>query len=230
MNFKSIGEKAECVVIGELAKWCIDVALPTSDNHQFDLIIIVGGKLFKVQIKSTSIVNSNSCIKFDLTTNEVRYSKNDCDAILCYEWNNNYLYVLSPAEFENKKNFTIRTEQPKNNTSISTCHFHKDYIICEERIEKVFGVKTENISKHLYGKKDKIYQLVCMSCGKSFEDSRSWLKYCCKEHRISRSKVKPPFEELENLIKLKTPWVRIGKKYGVTDNAVRKWARGYGLL
>ncbi len=32
-------------------------------------------------------------------------------------------------------------------------------------------------------------------------------------------------EDIENL-----SWVAIGKKYGVSDNAVRKWAKKYGIL
>lgn len=35
-------------------------------------------------------------------------------------------------------------------------------------------------------------------------------------------------EELEKLIYIKS-FVEIGKKYNVTDNAVRKWCKSYGL-
>lgn len=38
----------------------------------------------------------------------------------------------------------------------------------------------------------------------------------------------PPKEDLEKLI-YNTPFTKIGKMYGVTDNAVRKWCKKYGL-
>ena len=46
----------------------------------------------------------------------------------------------------------------------------------------------------------------------------------CKERR----KNIPPKEELEKLI-YTTSFVKIGKKYNVSDNSVRKWCKGYGL-
>ena len=51
----------------------------------------------------------------------------------------------------------------------------------------------------------------------------------CKDCR-SKEKRKniPPKEELENLI-YTIPFVKIGKIYGVSDNAVRKWCKSYGL-
>ena len=38
----------------------------------------------------------------------------------------------------------------------------------------------------------------------------------------------PPKEDLEKLI-YNTSFVQIGKQYGVSDNAVRKWCASYGL-
>lgn len=49
-----------------------------------------------------------------------------------------------------------------------------------------------------------------------------------KKQKTCNSKVRPLKEQLikdmENL-----PYTEIGKKYGVSDNAVRKWAKSYGL-
>jgi 5-methylcytosine-specific restriction endonuclease McrA len=45
----------------------------------------------------------------------------------------------------------------------------------------------------------------------------------------ARKVVWPTVEDLKDDIS-KLSWVAIGKKYGVSDNAVRKWARKYGLL
>jgi len=49
--------------------------------------------------------------------------------------------------------------------------------------------------------------------------------------RISRRKVERPSKEhLKELLDIHKNWTYIGKKYGVSDNAVRKWARSYTLI
>jgi hypothetical protein len=51
------------------------------------------------------------------------------------------------------------------------------------------------------------------------------------ENKEMRRKVKnrPTKEELQTLIDT-TPYVKIGEMYGVSDNAIRKWAKSYGIL
>lgn len=50
---------------------------------------------------------------------------------------------------------------------------------------------------------------------------------CAAEDR-RKVKDRPSKKELEELIKT-TPFTTIGKKYGVSDNAVRKWAKNYKI-
>ena len=67
----------------------------------------------------------------------------------------------------------------------------------------------------------------CPTC----DDDVYGTKYCCVEHAsFSNRKVikRPTCEELTQMIKDKT-MVAIGKEYGVSDNAVRKWAFAYGI-
>ena len=55
-------------------------------------------------------------------------------------------------------------------------------------------------------------------------------KHCshaCAQSSQRRAK-RPSREELEDLIRT-TPFTRIGEKYGVSDNAIRKWADHYGI-
>ena len=52
---------------------------------------------------------------------------------------------------------------------------------------------------------------------------------CCECSNIKRRKVeRPTLEELSTLI-LEKSFVDIGKIYGVTDNAVRRWCKQYNL-
>ena len=53
--------------------------------------------------------------------------------------------------------------------------------------------------------------------------------YCsikCAGVASRKVKNKPPIEEIKKMVE-ETSWVAVGKKYGVTDNAVRKWVKRY---
>jgi hypothetical protein len=52
--------------------------------------------------------------------------------------------------------------------------------------------------------------------------------YCSKECLPNRSQVRPSSEQLQEDLNTLS-WVAVGKKYGVSDNAVRKWAKKYGV-
>ena len=53
-------------------------------------------------------------------------------------------------------------------------------------------------------------------------------KMCMECRTRERRKNIPSKEEIENLIN-KKPFTQIGKMYGVSDNAVRKWCIIYGI-
>ena len=57
-------------------------------------------------------------------------------------------------------------------------------------------------------------------------------RYCSREHaaRARRKTARPTKEVLAQAIHAGVPWVELGRRFGVSDNAVRKWARGYGLI
>ena len=72
----------------------------------------------------------------------------------------------------------------------------------------------------------------CMGCGKSYETKGgTGRKFCSSEcHKLSlRRAVRPSSNQLSEEMKMHT-WVYLGRKYGVTDNAVKKWARNYNLI
>jgi hypothetical protein len=80
-------------------------------------------------------------------------------------------------------------------------------------------------------------QKVCPTCGREFRRRSARQRYCsqrcwhdsdaCKAIKASRRKVeRPSYEQLlADLAELS--WVSVGAKYGVSDNAVRKWMRRY---
>lgn len=70
----------------------------------------------------------------------------------------------------------------------------------------------------------------CIDCGKEILQSSIRCPECsAKEKGLKARKVeRPTREELKKLIRIQ-PFLQIGKKYNVTDNAVRKWCDEYSL-
>ena len=115
------------------------------------------------------------------------------------------------------------------------CHAElHDSVYAEKRKNAIVRYKN-NLLKRLQIKQ-------CIFCGKDFQCKKRTQRFCSsycfsqsrkvhiivdenKERKISRN---PPKEELEKLIPLYS-WRELGRKYGVSDNAVKKWARQYGI-
>ncbi|MBA2505757.1 MAG: hypothetical protein H0V29_07410 [Thermoleophilaceae bacterium] len=78
----------------------------------------------------------------------------------------------------------------------------------------------------------------CRQCGASFRPKYASQKFCSKacgdegkrrDHGPKpdlRKVERPPYEELMAEIRA-TSYLAVGRKYGVSDNAVRKWVRWY---
>lgn len=67
---------------------------------------------------------------------------------------------------------------------------------------------------------------LCPTCKINYKSYSA--KECLECHRITISKNIPTKEELETYI-YDIPFTKIGEKYGVADNTVRKWCQKYGL-
>lgn len=64
----------------------------------------------------------------------------------------------------------------------------------------------------------------CVTC------RRAVLARMRESYRSAPKKPKPAKEELANMIASGMSWVSIAREHGVSDVAVRKWAKGYGLI
>jgi hypothetical protein len=79
----------------------------------------------------------------------------------------------------------------------------------------------------------KTYNKTCERCATNFDTKSAEQKYCgVKCQSISRRKVKkePNKSDLKKLIESNTSWIKIGEIYGVSDNAMRKWAKKFELI
>ena len=66
----------------------------------------------------------------------------------------------------------------------------------------------------------------CPICGKEITSTAKYCKECSQ--KLERKVERPSREELKNEIRLNA-FTQLGKKYGVTDNTIRKWCRRYDL-
>jgi len=111
-----------------------------------------------------------------------------------------------------KKHFCKKCKKiiTKNRTGFCIICY-KEYLLSKPKIEKVFNRRKES---------------VCIDCGAPIRRNKSGRCNKC----VDRSFIhyKPTKEELIDLIKT-TPMIKIGRIYGVTDNAVRKWCKKYNI-
>ena len=75
----------------------------------------------------------------------------------------------------------------------------------------------------------KIIKKYCIDCGVEIRAESIRCRNCESKHRtIPLENMPITREELKNLIRT-VPFTQIGKKYGVSDNAIRKWCDKFNL-
>jgi len=235
MNYKSIGEIGENCVIGDLSKYGLNIAIPLSDNLPYDFIVITNEKLFKVQVKTSTENKNKESISFSMRSNNwlkgtcKKYTVKDCDIIILYDLVEHKSFVLLPKDFNNKGSFIIRYKIAKTNNQYGI-NWWEDYIISNKRVKEVFDFDVPELYIY-FQETEKKYKKICQECKKEFEGNYKRAKYCSSICRnLQRRKViRPSKEKLQEMIKT-TSFLQIGKKYKVSDNAIRKWAKSYNLI
>ena len=148
-NNKHKGEQAQKFVIAAFARYEIEVALPMSDNLPFDFVAIYNGKLFKVQVKSSTKGNKGSDVETVVFScrrsnwwrkTQTKYTAEDADVFVGYDARDGGVYLLKQSDFVGRNCFSIR-KHPSRGVR-KGCNFSDDYCINEERIKKVFGLEA----------------------------------------------------------------------------------------
>ena len=110
----------------------------------------------------------------------------------------------------------------------SNCHkgIHGGYISIPEGYETIYDVERANelLDENNAIKHGQIS--ICPRCG---ERKHKTAEYCdaCRRF-LDRTVERPDRDTLKSLIR-STPFTQIAIKYGVTDNAIRKWCKSEGL-
>lgn len=82
----------------------------------------------------------------------------------------------------------------------------------------------ENYNKHL------LKEIQCLHCKTHFKPTNGRQKFCSVEcSNKNKHKCKHPTKEQLQKDIDSMSMLAVGKKYGVSDNAVRKWAKKYGI-
>lgn len=113
----------------------------------------------------------------------------------------------------------------------ANCHreIHENLYSTEELL--AYKVFDEKIATNLIQERNDKFnkkEYFCIKCGEkiSGQGTTNLCKKC--QGKETRLVERPTREELKNLIKT-TPFTKIAEKYGVTDNAIRKWCDSYNL-
>ena len=94
-------------------------------------------------------------------------------------------------------------------------------ILCPNCLSQTENYGSKNIKKHNH----------CADCGKEIALSSTWCPKCAAKHNRACKVdecLRPSKQELLELIQTK-PFTEIGRMYGVSDNAIRKWCKNMGL-
>ena len=126
---KQKGNVGEAKCLAKMIELGVHVSLPFGDNERYDMIIEHNGHLEKIQVKYSSVQDSDGSTCFTLcsstnhTTNK-HYTtyENDIDAFLLYNVRTDEVYYLPIDMVKNKKSITIRTTTSRNG-QIKNCIF-----------------------------------------------------------------------------------------------------------
>lgn len=114
----------------------------------------------------------------------------------------------------------------------------KNTIKTNEEIAIIFNISDEivsGINTGRYHRRDIDYPIrnqktkfsTCLDCGKAISLGASRCVECSLKER--RTVERPSKEELFMLLRQDPNFSKLGRKYGVTDNAVRKWCKFYNI-
>lgn len=206
--------------------------MPYDDNSGYDLLAYMNDKFYKVQIKTTEKVINNICMRFSLSrTNPYKktsekYDKNEVDLFALYCVENDWCGIIDYNEHSKEISFWL--EKSSNCIHMAEDYeFHKQiYSISNiDTIQNTIDHSKDHKRRESESKKD-----ICPICNKNMERDRAKMCIECYRKSIHKNTYQDDVDkdELLQLI-LTTPFTQIGKKYGVSDNAIRKWCKKLDL-
>jgi hypothetical protein len=181
---------------------------------------------YDVSKNSLSVVTS-AVEMFGAKCNECGYDKNFACLTFHHKNPKTKKFCLDLRVCSNKSWKSLLEEVAKCELLCNRCHgeHHNPQLNAKDCYDKMNKFIEFNDSLNKYKKID------CLYCRQSFHPNKYTQKYCsekcCKLN--SRKVARPSKEELEKDLS-EMSYVKTGAKYGVSDNAVRKWIKQYSKL
>lgn len=142
LNTVSLGDLGESCAIMKFAHAQAVVSKPLTNNARYDLIVEINGKLYRTQVKTTSVVKDGKMEFATKTTNytkgnwkSVSYTRDEIDLFFLYCVENNWCGLYIPEDTI-PQTVTIRIAPPKNNQKAGI-RLAEDF-----SFEKQFGALT----------------------------------------------------------------------------------------
>lgn len=129
-NPKTIGERSEAVIMAKLLLNGEVVLQPFGDNQRYDLVIDRDGTFLRIQCKTGKI--RNGAVEFSSCSNAGGYKKKsyygeiELFAVYCPENQGVYMVPVDEAAGITTR---LRIDPPKNNSSVSTVRWAKDFVL-----------------------------------------------------------------------------------------------------
>lgn len=226
------GNLVELQCIMKFMSMGFECSTPYGNQAKYDILVDIGDEILRIQCKKSRWMDDRKSISFQTcsqTTNTQKtirhlYTSKDIDYFAtCWEDN---VYLVPVEECSTSKSLRIA---PKEKDTPPNVNLAEDYLV-----ENILGhkslYKTEDFEEQVPIKVKEIKEnpYFCKICG----INKVWKQdgICVKCNGLSHRKVKdrPTREVLKEEIR-NNSFLKIGKKYNVSDNAIRKWCISYNL-
>lgn len=235
LETKQKGILTELQCLEAFSQYGFNVSIPYGENSRYDFIADINGHLLRIQVKTShGFVNEDNIIQsFEFSTRSTRVNANGT-----YSHGYNLDEIDYFTTYWDKKCYLVPVEQccsatkklwlfpPKNNCS--SCCFAEDYSIEKQLSDytdefEFLQIEDNCLNRHIIIKKP---DCECIKCKKPIFKNKTGLCQSC--YKEAQSAHIPSREELKEQI-YNQSFLQIGKQYGVSDNAVRKWCKKYNL-
>lgn len=198
------------------------ISIPMNDTQWYDLVIEKDGIFQTVQCKATGSKQNEIYLRSCGGTNGGTYDNvlnHAVDYLFCLDQSGN-MYVIPVDDIKNynstQKTITLRTSPTSNNQGFQTYSYQV----------KLFNNNIVNEEKTVIKQENKNF---CINCNCEISKNATRCHKCAsKEKSIPLEEMLVSREELKNLIR-NLPFTKIGEKYNITDNSIRKWCKKYSL-
>jgi hypothetical protein len=134
-------------------------------------------------------------------------------------------FALDLRTCSNKSWETLLQEANKCDLVCMNCHMEihhpeLDAESSQNKINEFIQFNETEVNQHLLG------SMTCERCGSEYRPDKRKRKFCSEEcARLNSRRVERPSKEQLEKDLSEMSFLKVGKKYGVSDNAIRKWLK-----